>query len=364
MLAGQRCVWYGIALWIAGCCRGEVAPSAASLRAAPNVDTSSPAEAAAAGETPRNARVVPPLPLADVALAGALATVAGDVAMHPVDTVKTIQQASGMSMFAAIRSISKGPNPISSFYDGVVPYCVADGLSGMVKFAAYETTKAWCEEHVQENLVPTARFVCAALAFVACSVILVPGELLKQRLQAGVYTGLGSGINTLLTKEGPRAMFTGYGATLFRDVPYTMLELGLYDLLKGFAQSTRRKLHDDPDRPSAQSDELLAAAATGGLVGFVTNPLDVIKTRMMTASKGALAGPLDATRILLRDSGPKGFFTGSAARVMWCAYLIGYCFAADGSPAGLCPSPPYTSVATSSRSAALLSFAPGLRTTT
>lgn len=259
-----------------------------------------------------------PLQMVDIVLAGAIATVAGDVAMHPVDTIKTIQQASGMSLGAAIKSISKGPNPIGAFYEGVVPYCVADGLSGAVKFATYEKTKAWCEDNVAEEMVPAARFVCAAVAFVACSVILVPGELLKQRLQAGVYTGLGSGIKTLLTHEGPRAMFTGYGATLFRDVPYTMLELGLYDLLKSFAQSTRRRITGQ-EAPSSQSDELVAAAVTGGIVGFVTNPLDVVKTRMMTASKGSLAGPIAAGRILIRDSGVQGLLAGSTARVMWLA---------------------------------------------
>lgn len=254
--------------------------------------------------------------MADVIVAGAIATVAGDMAMHPVDTVKTVQQASGMGLMAAIRSISKGPNPVGAFYEGVIPYCVADGLSGAVKFAAYETGKAWCEENVASEWIPASRFVCAALAFVACSVILVPGELLKQRLQAGVYTSLGSGIRTLLTKEGPGAMFTGYRATLFRDVPYTMLELGLYDLFKSFAQSTRRKI-TGYDAPSSQSDELVAAAVTGGFVGFITNPLDVVKTRMMTASKGSLVGPLAAGKIILRDAGAKGFLSGSTARVMW-----------------------------------------------
>ena len=32
-----------------------------------------------------------------------------------------------------------------------------------------------------------------------------------------------------------------------------------------------------------QQEELGAAAVTGGIVGFVTNPLDLVKTRLMTA---------------------------------------------------------------------------------
>ncbi|KAJ8602127.1 hypothetical protein CTAYLR_001637 [Chrysophaeum taylorii] len=240
-------------------------------------------------------------------VAGAVATVAGDVAMHPVDTVKTVQQASGLGVGAAIRSISQKGLP--AFYEGVVPYAVADGLSGAVKFAAYETTKRWCEGRVSEEWIPASRFACAAVAFVACSVVLVPGELLKQRLQAGVYPGLAVGIRTLLSTEGPRALYTGYGATLFRDVPYTMLELGLYDLLKGVANRL--------SAATTTTNELLAAAVTGGVVGLATNPLDVIKTRMMTAAKGTFEGPLAIGKILIRDSGPQALLAGSAARVAW-----------------------------------------------
>jgi len=241
--------------------------------------------------------------------------------MHPVDTVKTVQQASGLSIKQAIASVAKSGKGVGAFYEGIVPYAIADGLSGAVKFAAYEKSKIWCTEHLSDDWIPASRFACAALAFVCCSVILVPGELLKQRLQAGMYPGgLLQGIRLIATQEGPRAFFTGYSATLFRDVPYTMLELGLYDLLKSAAVKARIRFSGGGSSQKGSSrafDELLAAAATGGLVGFATNPLDVVKTRMMTSTAGVLRGPLNAGKILLRDAGPKAFLTGATARVAW-----------------------------------------------
>uniref|UniRef100_A0A7S3K3J8 Mitochondrial carrier protein n=1 Tax=Aureoumbra lagunensis TaxID=44058 RepID=A0A7S3K3J8_9STRA len=256
-------------------------------------------------------------PVFDAVVAGAVATVAGDVAMHPVDTVKTVQQASGLGPMAAIRSIRSSPRGLAAFYEGVVPYAISDGLSGAVKFAAYEKLKRMCDSRVSEEWIPATRFACAAAAFVACSVVLVPGELLKQRLQAGMYPGLLTGIGSIWTKEGPRAFFTGYGSTLVRDVPYTMLELGLYDLFKSAAIKTRAALSGNVYQESRQSDELIAAAVTGGIAGFATNPLDIIKTRMMTASAGSLTGPIAAAQILLKDGGPRAFFTGAGARVAW-----------------------------------------------
>jgi Mitochondrial carrier protein len=60
----------------------------------------------------------------------------------------------------------------------------------------------------------------------ACSFVLVPGEVLKTRLQAGSGT-LPGVIASILKQDGILGFFAGYGATLLRDVPYTMLELGV-----------------------------------------------------------------------------------------------------------------------------------------
>ena len=119
-------------------------------------------------------------------LCGALATSIGDLVMHPVDTVKVYQQSEGVgtSLAAATMHIFR-KGGLSSFYAGVVPYCVSDGLSGAIKFGAFEVCKAYGEETMPTQYHPTVRFVAAAFAMFACSIILVPGEVIKTRLQSG-----------------------------------------------------------------------------------------------------------------------------------------------------------------------------------
>jgi hypothetical protein len=54
-----------------------------------------------------------------------------------------------------------------------------------------------------------------------------------------------------------------------------MLELGLYENIK----TVFRKMRNSADLSA--SDELIAAAITGGVTSFVSTPLDVIKTKLM-----------------------------------------------------------------------------------
>lgn len=83
------------------------------------------------------------------------------------------------------------------------------------------------------------------------------------------------GIAQILKEDGVGGLFAGYFATLVRDIPYTMLELGIYENIKAAMRAVRGKKELD------QRDELLAAAITGGCASFFTTPLDVIKTKLM-----------------------------------------------------------------------------------
>ena len=73
----------------------------------------------------------------EMALAGAAATVFGVVIMHPVDTIKTLQQTTagaGLNMLAASNKIMKDGG-FGALYSGLGPYVTSDGCAGALKFA-------------------------------------------------------------------------------------------------------------------------------------------------------------------------------------------------------------------------------------
>lgn len=81
-------------------------------------------------------------------------------------------------------------------------------------------------------------------------------------------------ISTTFKAEGIGGFFAGYFATLVRDVPYTMLELGLYENLKAAFRVVKKT-------DLNQQDELVCAAITGGVTAILTTPLDLVKTKLM-----------------------------------------------------------------------------------
>lgn len=254
-------------------------------------------------------------------VAGAVATGAAVASMHPMDTVKTVVQAAGKTnqnanTFSAFFSTLQ-TGGIPALYKGFAVSLSGQVPAGAVKFAAFESfTQFALSLSGKESNGPAVDFACAALAFVCCSVVLVPGELMKQRLQAGLYPGLRAGIRTIVKTEGLGALYTGYRATLLRDVPYTMLEFGLYSQFKRLLRLVLNKPKLTP------REELVLGGVAGGCTGFLTTPLDLAKTRLMTQGVGSAGGRqykgiLDVLVKVVKVEGPGGLLKGSTARVVW-----------------------------------------------
>lgn len=268
------------------------------------------------------AAVVEPRKLSsgEMAAAGAFATAFGVTIMHPIDTVKTLQQSTegmGLNMLQATRKITKDGGA-GALYSGLGPYVTSDACAGALKFATYEALKTWLKEKVPEEHYGKGLFIAAAAAFLVSSIALVPGELLKQRLQMGQITSLRQGIPAILKNEGILGFYSGYSGVCLRDIPYTMMELGIYDNLKTMIMNFKNRDVPEgaPKRPGSQWDEILAAAISGGITGFLTAPFDNVKTKLMVDT-GLYNGFFDCVAKSVRDNGIGSMFAGSAARVAW-----------------------------------------------
>jgi solute carrier family 25 S-adenosylmethionine transporter 26 len=85
-----------------------------------------------------------------------------------------------------------------------------------------------------------------------------------------------------------------------------MLELGLYETTQACARRMRAKTELNP------VEKAVCATATGTVTGWLTNPLDLVKTRLMAGSEG---GGLVACFRSVHAEG--GLFKGAGARATW-----------------------------------------------
>lgn len=128
----------------------------------------------------------------------------------------------------------------------------------------------------------------AALADLAASVLYVPSEVVKTRLQlqgrynnpffkSGYnYRGTTDAFKTIIRQEGFLTMFSGYQATLFRDLPFSALQFAFYEQEQKLAKEWVGS-HD-----IGIGWEIATATSAGGMAGVITCPLDVVKTRLQT----------------------------------------------------------------------------------
>lgn len=116
----------------------------------------------------------------------------------------------------------------------------------------------------------------------------MPSEVLKTRLQLqGRYNNpyFHSGYNyrstmdalrTIARQEGVGALFYGYKATIFRDLPFSALQFAFYE------QEHRLAKEWVGSKDIGLGLEILTAVSAGGMAGVMTCPMDVVKTRVQT----------------------------------------------------------------------------------
>ncbi|KAL1795911.1 hypothetical protein ACET3X_006135 [Alternaria dauci] len=229
-------------------------------------------------------------------LAGGIGGTTGDMLMHSLDTVKTRQQGDPhmppkyTSMGNTYYTIWRQEGFRRGLYGGVQPAFLGSFAGTVCFFGAYEWTK---RTMIDYGVAPSvAYFSAGLLADLAAAPAYVPSEVLKTRLQLqGRYNNpyFNSGYNyrgtidaarTIARTEGYSALFHGYKATLWRDLPFSALQFAFYEEERGWAKKYMGS--NNIGLPL----EIITAGTAGGMAGVITTPLDVVKTRIQTQHNG------------------------------------------------------------------------------
>lgn len=254
-------------------------------------------------------------------LAGAIAGFTVDAVLFPLDTLKTRMQLATTSSSAptaaatsAASSTFKPPAHLfKGLYAGFGPAVAASAPAAAAFFAMYDYVKHVLATRVDEKYAPMCHMVAAAAGDVSSSTVRVPFEVVKQRMQSGMYTSARAAIRDTFAKQGVPGFFSGYGSLILRELPFDAMQFPLYEFLKmKWAKAA------GVDQLETWQTSVCGSLA-GGVSAAVTTPLDVVKTRLMTQGAGVVKykGIVHGLRTIAREEGPKALMSGVAPRVLW-----------------------------------------------
>jgi len=234
-------------------------------------------------------------------------------AMYPVDTIKTRMQM-GQAAFSGAA--------FSQYYRGVAGSLAGQIPYSMMTFASYEVYKEELAKRFPDMSLGLRTFAAAIMGDLTGSVWLCPSEVIKQQMQAGMHSNMAAAVRGIWQNAGPKGFYQGYLSQISRDVPFRACQLVSYELVKSnYIKFTTKRSESNGECASTRRlmawEGMVVGAIAGSISAAVTNPLDVLKTRMMTGQAYGAASVVPAVRAILAKEGPRALFAGVVPRVVY-----------------------------------------------
>ncbi|XP_078174901.1 mitochondrial carrier protein MTM1-like isoform X2 [Carex rostrata] len=198
---------------------------------------------------------------------------------------------------------------------------------------SYDLLRNWIEGYTNQSyphLTPYAPLFAGSMARTLACIACSPIELARTRMQAfkefgpgakapGMWKTLLSVLslrqNTSSTGNGYRLLWTGLGAQLARDVPFSAI---CWTTLEPIRRRLMELVGEEGNVTSVIGTNFSAGFVAGILAASATCPLDVAKTRRQIEKDPARVKNMNTRQILLevwRNEGIKGLFRGVGPRV-------------------------------------------------
>ena len=214
-------------------------------------------------------------------------------------------------------------------YEGLTGNLWKEVPPSAVYLGVYETVKYALAPKVAPIYLLFVYLIAGAAGETVGSVIRAPAEAVKSLVQSKAKNNAWEACQSVLgTPEGRANVVRAWSSSITRDVPFGAIQLAVFEVIKAY-------ILNNPDiefDSSTLLSEAIIGAFAGGLGSFLTNPTDVITTRIITQDvtttptydddgvmidDGENNAPLDVFemgRKIYNEEGFDAFFTGWTAR--------------------------------------------------
>ena len=222
-------------------------------------------------------------------LFGTFGGLCGITLSHPFDTVRVVYQEGTYRNVAECAKTIYKERGIKAFYRGLVPPLIGVALEKCALFGVYDNFKR-CNPFFDTAYCDTYRntFISGLFAGLVTTTIVTPVEKVKILLQNQ------KNISTLIKHGGVSALYNGWTATLFREVPGYGIYFTVYEYLKNTF-----------GLPNAYTPAIYGALCGVASWTFIY-PSDPIKTKMQNNSIGFK----EALGIIMKNEGLMGLYRG------------------------------------------------------
>ncbi|RWS30836.1 mitochondrial dicarboxylate carrier-like protein, partial [Leptotrombidium deliense] len=266
---------------------------------------------------------------------GGLAGSAAAMCTHPLDLLKVHLQTAAVPVSNGTSIVIKTKPSLLTITvriirtDGV--FALYNGLSASIlrqltysttRFGIYETGKKTLLEsgdgankNKTANISFYQKVLLAVVGGAAGGLVGAPADMVNVRMQNDIkipvalrrnYKHAVDGLIRVYTHEGFKSLFNGASMATLRAVLMTIGQLSMYDQFK-YLLLTKASAYFGDGLVTHFTASLMAA----GVATTLTQPMDVMKTRMMSASKATSI--LNCALQIVRESGPLGFYKGSTS---------------------------------------------------
>ena len=248
-------------------------------------------------------------------------------------------------MFSSFQTVLNDSGGVRGLWRGTLPSVFRTGVGAALYFSSLNSLRSYVahwqtppvadgaktageavgyQSSALPRLTNTGNLATGAVARASVGFIMMPATVLKVRYESDLYSyrSIGSAATTIWQIEGLRGFFSGYGATALRDAPYAGVYVLFYEQCKqklGHAYQASRSNEAAHTASTASilpsmSINLAASAIAAGVATTITNPFDVLKTRLQLMP-GRYSNILQAARHMYRADGMKSLFDGLGLRM-------------------------------------------------
>ena len=242
-------------------------------------------------------------------IAAAVARTVSIFGMYPVDTIKTRMQME-----------QSNPLRLQGIYNGVGGSLIGQVPYGVLTFGSYEVYKRTLLEKFPKVKPAIIYALSAILGDLTGSGWLCPSEVIKQQMQAGMYSTTGEALRNIWKKKGIAGLYQGYWGGVARDVPFRVAQLTSYEVTKNiYLRFKQQRSGGEAPVELSAVDAALCGAIAGTFSAAITTPLDRIKTLLMTDSAAYGGTVASCAAKIWQDEGIMGYTVGLVPRVVYIA---------------------------------------------